>query len=106
MDTRRIGRLILNQRFLERVFTPGEVAYINKKGNAAAQTAAGIFCAKEAFVKALGTGFSGIGLADVEVCRRETGAPYIACAKKPGGRVHLTISHCREYATAVVVLED
>ena len=52
----RMDRLLKDKRFLGRYFNEGETIYIQSKGRNAAQTMAGIFAAKEAFAKALGTG--------------------------------------------------
>ena len=61
-------------RFLHRYFTEGERAYIAARARGA-QTAAGIFAAKEALVKALGTGFGPLAPADVEITHDTSGAP-------------------------------
>lgn len=75
---------------------------------------AGRFAAKEAFTKALGTGFSnGIACRDISVLSHPTGAPYIVCTgmarvcleEMDTPTVHVSISHGRETAIAMVVLE-
>lgn len=102
-------------RFLERMLTPAERAAL--PASAAARTAyvSGRFAAKEAAVKALGTGFArGIGIKDVEVLSLPSGQPTLrfhgaaaARAAELGARAaHLSLSHEREVAGAVVVLED
>ena len=58
-------------RFLQRVFTPGEIAYCRGR----APNLAARFAAKEAVMKSLGTGFRGVGWRDVEVVRAPSGAP-------------------------------
>lgn len=103
-------------RFTERVFTPRERAYCDARGIASvvAQHYAARFAAKEAMLKALGTGWSGgIAWQDIEVAQRETGAPFLQF----NGRVrelyeqsgataaHLSISHTTEHAVAQVILE-
>lgn len=99
----RIERLLENPHFLDRVYTKAEQAQLRS-----AQSYAANFAAKEAYSKALGTGISGFSLTDVEILRNERGAPYLlayhgaACA----GRVHVSLSHCREYAIAYVVIEE
>ncbi len=86
--------------FKSRVFTERELLYFEKRGHRF-ETLAGMFAAKEAFAKAVGTGIGSISFRDIEICRDELGAPYI---KLRGIRqnVSLSISHCREYAVAVV----
>ena len=101
-------------RFVARVFTETERAYCAGRGAAAAQHYAARFAAKEAALKALGTGWRG-GLAwqDVEVVSNEAGAPALqfynqarALLRNSGAdAVHLTLSHTTEHAIAQVILE-
>ena len=101
-------------RFVERVFTEKERAYCDSKGAAAAQHYAARFSAKEAALKALGTGWAGkIGWQDIEVYSDDKGAPFLEI--KGGARevmqslgatcVHVSLSHTTEHATAQVILE-
>lgn len=92
-------------RFLDRVFTSQEQAYCQSKKEAARHFA-GRFAAKEAVVKALGTGFSqGLTWLDVEILNDEAGKPhvYLSFPLKQGASIMISISHCKEYATAVAV---
>lgn len=109
-DVGRIERALQNPRFLLRVYTPGERALIEARG---AQTAAGLFAAKEAAAKALGTGFRGFGFADVEVLRDDLGRPVCrlhggAQARLlalGGGTLLVSITHSGGFAAATAVLE-
>jgi holo-[acyl-carrier protein] synthase len=101
-------------RFAERVFTGAEREYCESKGAAAAQSYAARFAAKEAFLKALKTGWRGkIAWHDVEVIRDGDGVPSLeingealAILEKLGApRIHLSISHTAEHAIAQVILE-
>jgi holo-[acyl-carrier protein] synthase len=101
-------------RFVERVFTERERSYCDAKGVAAAQSYAARFAAKEAFLKALKTGWRGkISWHDIEVVVDADGAPSLevtgeaANIKNERGvsRVHLSISHTTEHAVAQVILE-
>ncbi len=101
-------------RFLTRVFTPGEIAYCNRKKNASESFAAR-FAAKEAAAKALGTGIShGIAWPEIEVGRERSGRPFIAWHGRALARAqhlgvrqtHLTLTHSRDLAMAVVVVES
>ncbi|MCB1023536.1 MAG: holo-ACP synthase [Acidobacteria bacterium] len=101
-------------RFLERVFTEKERLYCESKGAAAAQSYAGRFAAKEAFLKALKTGWRGkITWHDIEINNDPDGVPSFEIKgeaqkilKKLGASsVHLSISHTTEHATAQVVFE-
>ncbi|HUF04937.1 MAG TPA: holo-ACP synthase [Aridibacter sp.] len=101
-------------RFLERVYTEAEREYCEAKGAAAAQSYAARFAAKEAFLKALKTGWRGkITWHNIEVKIDEYGAPSIEVtgealeilARMGATRVHVSLSHTHEHATAQVVLE-
>jgi holo-[acyl-carrier protein] synthase len=97
--------------FLRYLFTDGEIAYCGTYRNSIASFAA-LFAAKEAFLKALRTGLvPGISWHDVEVVHEPGGAPMIEahrrCAELLGsGRAHVSLSHSRSGAHAVVVIED
>ena len=97
------------ERFLERVYTSGEIAYCRgRPPNLAAR-----FAAKEATMKALGTGVRGVGWKDIEVVRQESGAPSIRLhgrAERRGERlgvqeISLSLSHSEDYAVAFVVIQ-
>jgi holo-[acyl-carrier protein] synthase len=102
-------------RFRERVFTPGEQAYCESKGVAAAQSYAARFAAKEAFLKALKTGWRGkITWHDIEVVVDKDGAPELIVTGEAAQilnthgpvRIHISISHTTDHAVAQVVLES
>ncbi|MBQ9264154.1 MAG: holo-ACP synthase [Clostridia bacterium] len=109
----RMEKLLSEGRFLKRYFSPEEQAYINGKGVSAAASMAGIYAAKEAFVKALGTGIVSGALSDICVLHDENGAPYFdlrgayqpLAAKKGIVRVYLSISHDGGMAAAVAIAE-
>jgi holo-[acyl-carrier protein] synthase len=116
IETRRVRESIdrFGERFLERIFTAGEIAYCTRKKNAAESFAAR-FAAKEAGAKALGTGISrGVSWKDFEVKREVSGRPTLhlsgRAAELAGAmgvrRVQLSLTHSRELAMAVVVTED
>jgi holo-[acyl-carrier protein] synthase len=101
------------ERFLRRVFTPAEVAYCASKRNNLERLAAR-FAAKEAALKALGTGLRhGITWRDVEVRRQPGGRPTIAfsgiaaefAARLGVKNIALSLSHTAEQAIAMVILE-
>lgn len=102
------------ERFLKRVFTDAEIAYCQSKHNRVERFAAR-FAAKEAALKALGTGLrQGISWREVEVTRQPGGRPTISFhgvaaqfyARMGAKRAHLSLSHTEEHAVAYVVLED
>ena len=101
-------------RFATRVFTAGEREYCDGKGAQSAQSYAARFAAKEAFLKALKTGWRGkIAWHDVEVVSDDDGVPTLNItgeAKKilenlGANRVHISISHTTDHAVAQVILE-
>ena len=74
----RMERAIEREHFYTRIFTERERAYLDKKNKGRAQSAAAIYAAKEAAVKALGTGLSrGIFFDLIEVTHDELGAPGV-----------------------------
>ena len=85
--------------FLSRVFSKREIEYL-KAHSFKAETMAGMYAAKEAYSKLLGTGFRGFGLSDVEILHEESGKPYIVFKGKKS-RADLSVSHSRENAVAV-----
>ena len=97
--------------FVDRTFCTDEIAYCNRFRDPAARFA-GRWAAKEAVVKVLGTGFvKGIGFHDVCVVPEDSGRPQVILtggaqeeASKLGiGSVMISISHCREHATATAI---
>ena len=112
-DIARMEALLADGRFLGRFFAPKEQEYIENKGKGAARTMAGIFAAKEALVKALGTGFTSAELADICVLHDKFGAPYydlrgaiaLHAAQRSVTALHLSITHDGGVAAAVAIAE-
>jgi holo-[acyl-carrier protein] synthase len=101
-------------RFLKRIYTAGEIRYCDSKANRVERYAAR-FAAKEAAMKALGTGWSrGVRWRDCEVSRLPGGRPTILFHGKAGeiaaslgvNNAALSISHTEEQAIAQVILES
>ncbi|MBO0910191.1 MAG: holo-[acyl-carrier-protein] synthase [Acidobacteria bacterium] len=101
-------------RFLRRVFTENEIGYCESKANRAERYAAR-FAAKEAAMKALGTGWNcGVRWRDLEVCREPGGRPTIKfhgkaaelAARMNAKNVSLSLTHTREQAMASVIFES
>ncbi len=94
-------------RFLNRIYTPTELAYARGR----APQLAARFASKEAVMKLLGTGIRGVAWREIEVVRQRSGAPAVALhgralqrARRLGlGELSLSISHSREYAVAFAV---
>lgn len=110
VETSRIAKSITKPRFLERVYSKEEISLCNSKKNPVESFSAR-FCVKEAFSKALGTGVRNFSLNEVSTLNDPLGCPYVVLsgyAKElaKGFKVSVSISHTKEYATAIVILED
>jgi holo-[acyl-carrier protein] synthase len=102
------------RRFVERVFTAAEIAYVERKANKFERYAAR-FAAKEAGMKAIGTGWRrGVTWQDFEVANLPSGKPTLrlhgVAAEVAAGlkvrNISLSITHTAETALAHVILED
>ena len=113
VETGRIRQSLeqFGDRFLNRCFLPGEIAYCQGMKLPELHFAAR-FAAKEAISKAFGTGIGHeLGWRDMEICRRASGEPYVvlhgkgaALAQARGVTgVLVSLSHCRDYAAASAV---
>lgn len=101
-------------RFAERVYTAAEREYCESKGVAAAGSYAARFAAKEAFLKAIKTGWRGkITWHDIEVVSDADGVPDLVITgeaavilrERGADRVHISLSHTTDHAVAQVLLE-
>lgn len=100
--------------FLERLFTPSEIRYCEKHRNRA-ERFAGRFAAKEAAMKALGTGWAcGVRWVDIEVVREPSGKPTLKLSGKTRAiadglgvkNIAVTITHDGNTALAQVIFES
>jgi len=113
VEIHRMKKAIEKPLFVQRVFTPAEESYCAGRGRQNAASYAARFAAKEAVMKALGTGLSGGGTwQDIEVLPDEQGKPVMSLkgvfgqlAQEMGvTRIHVSLSHAQEYAAAQVLL--
>lgn len=119
VDLAEVSRIRLSierfgARFVERIYTPGEIAYVERKANRYERYAAR-FAAKEAGMKAIGTGWKrGVTWHDFEVANLPSGKPTLrltgVAAEVAGAlkvrNVALSLTHTAEYGMAHVILED
>ena len=100
--------------FREKIFTPGEISYCETRKHKFENYAAR-FSAKEAFMKAIGTGWRfGIRFADIDIYHDEYGKPLIRLSGKAEelakneriSKIHVSLTHIRETANAVVIVES
>jgi holo-[acyl-carrier protein] synthase len=116
LDLTPVGRVAAaldrwGERFLAKVFVAGELTR-RRHPRAFAEHVAGRFAAKEAAMKALGTGWRGVGFREIAVARLPTGKPHLdfrgralARARQLGVRAsEVSITHTADLAAAVVVL--
>ncbi|NLJ57288.1 MAG: holo-ACP synthase [Tissierellia bacterium] len=111
-DVARIKKNIENERFLKKVYSEREIEYLRvRKHNP--QTAAGMFAAKEAVAKCLGTGFSNFGPCHIEINKDELGKPTVKLYRNALKRaeelgittIHISISHSNDLAIAQCLAE-
>lgn len=109
----RMVKWLDDPKLVQRYFAPVERDAIYRRENGAALSLAARFAAKEAFAKALGTGFRGFLLREVWVVNDALGKPELHCtggaarqlANMGGTRLFLSLTHEREHAIAMVVIE-
>ena len=116
VELHRIKRILERnpEAFIRRVLSPLEQENLPTGGNRRVEYLAGRFAAKEALSKALGTGIGKVfSFLDAEVCPTKEGKPNLFLSSNVWEklnlngdcRIHLSITHSREYAVAQVVLE-
>jgi holo-[acyl-carrier protein] synthase len=102
------------ERFVNRILRPDEIRYCLSHKDPAPFLAAR-FAAKEAVSKAFGTGIGArLGWQDMEVAKKESGEPYLILhgggldlmRERGAARVHLSLTHTENYASAVAILEQ
>ena len=112
VEISRIATAIKRTAFIARVFTPAEQAYCESRGVQRAASYAARFAAKEAVLKALGTGLRGGTWQEMEITNDNLGRPlvqmtgyYQSLAGELGVQeIYLSVTHARDYAAAQVVL--
>lgn len=115
LDVVRMEKFVQNEHFLEKYFTPYEIEYVQKT-NRQTLSLAGLFAAKEAFLKALGIGIGGgIDLNDIEIRHDENGKPYLDVLSSKSKimlktmsveEIAISISHADEIATAICIVKN
>ncbi|MES2621282.1 MAG: holo-ACP synthase [Bacteroidota bacterium] len=112
IEVERVRRAVEKNTFKEKVFSSREIGYCNKDNTC--QSYAVRAAAKEAFFKAMGTGWRDKMLIhEVEVLNDELGRPFIELSgetqkvfkQKGGTNIHVSLSHIKEYAVAFVIIE-
>lgn len=114
IEIERIARAIKSESFIRRVFTAEEAAYCQRRGQQAAASFAARFAAKEAVLKALGTGLREGSLQEIAVANDALGKPLVqlsghfaALSRQLGVKnIQISLSHSRNFAVAYVIMED
>ena len=113
IEIARVAKAMERKAFVERVYAPEEIAYCQGRGKQAASSFAARFAAKEAVLKALGTGLRGGELTEIVIINDELGKPSVQLrgyhaelAQKLGVKnIAISMSHSRATALAYVVME-
>ena len=113
IEIRRVKRALNSRRFKERVYTPDERNYCESRGMQAAASFAARFAGKEAVMKAFCADLRHGMFADIEILPDANGCPRVTLKNyfarlaetKKISKIHVSLSHSREYATADCVLE-
>lgn len=105
VEINRIEKSLKNPRFRKRIYSEKELSFYPKK----VESLAANFAAKEAFAKALGTGFRGFSFRDISVLRSENGKPVILLSQKlqriiGKKKYSLSLTHTRSTAGAFVTI--
>ncbi len=110
IEISRIEKLTADEKRLFRIFTKNEIAYCSAKAHVA-ESYAGRFAAKEALLKAAGTGWrDGLKWTDFEIINDKLGKPEVKLHAKAqkifeGCTIHISISHDKSRAVAFAVVE-
>ena len=113
IEIARVQKAIERAAFVKRVFTPAEIAYCESRGKQAAASFAARFAAKEAVLKALGTGLRGGELQEIVITNDALGKPSVQllgyhaelAAQLGVNNIAISMSHSRETAMAYVIME-
>jgi holo-[acyl-carrier protein] synthase len=113
IEVDRVRKQLEKNGFKEKIFSPAEIEYCDARKNYAERYAAR-FAAKEAFLKAIGTGWRG-GLAfnEIEVLNDKLGKPVLKLYGKVKAfveengleNIHVSLTHLKNYASAIVIIE-
>ena len=112
IEIERIEKAISKEGFKNKIYTQRELENIKKRGNRA-ETYAGVFSAKEAISKAIGTGVREFSLTNLEILNDDLGKPYVVISekldkiiksKKEDYQIEISISHSKKYAIAMAII--
>ena len=112
IEIERIEKAISKEGFKDKIYTQRELENIKKRGNRA-ETYAGVFSAKEAISKAIGTGVREFSFTNLDILNDDLAKPYVVVSekldkiiksKKEDYQIEISISHSKKYATAMAII--
>lgn len=114
VEVKRVEKAIQKQHFVDTVYTKKEQEYCDARGKGRGASYAARWAAKEAVVKALGTGLSGGALTDIEIINDEAGCPHVTLYGGIAERaesigvlgISVSMTHVKEYAAASCCIEE
>ena len=109
----RVRKAVEREAFIQRVYTAAEIDYCQSRGRSSVQSFAGRFAAKEAILKAFGTGLRNGSMQDIEIVNDELGCPKVHLSgwfegfarEKSVKKIWVSISHSKDSAVAQCVIE-
>ena len=113
IELERVKKAIAQEAFIKKVYSPAEIEYCQGTGKASAESYAGRFAAKEAVMKAFGTGLRNGSMQEIEIINDELGCPHVKLSgwfadfaqEKGVKKVWISISHSKQSAVAQCVME-
>lgn len=109
----RVRKAVEREAFIQKVYTAAEIDYCQSRGRSSVQSFAGRFAAKEAILKAFGTGLRNGSMQDIEIVNDELGCPKVRLSgwfegfarEKAVKKIWVSISHSKDSAVAQCVIE-
>lgn len=109
----RVRKAVEREAFIQKVYTAAETDYCQSRGRSSVQSFAGRFAAKEAILKAFGTGLRNGSMQDIEIVNDELGCPKVHLSgwfegfarEKSVKKIWVSISHSKDSAVAQCVIE-
>ncbi|WP_294522137.1 holo-ACP synthase [uncultured Anaerovibrio sp.] len=109
----RVRKAVEREAFIQKVYTAAEIDYCQSRGRSSVQSFAGRFAAKEAILKAFGTGLRNGSMQDIEIVNDELGCPKVHLSgwfegfarEKSVKKIWVSISHSKDSAVAQCVIE-
>ena len=109
----RVRKAVEREAFIQKVYTAAEIDYCQSRGRSSVQSFAGRFAAKEAILKAFGTGLRNGSMQDIEIVNDELGCPKVHLSgwfegfarEKSVKKIWVSISNSKDSAVAQCVIE-